>query len=150
MKAYIRAALLGGLALSTAACATITRGTNEAWEVQTNPSGARVETSHGYFCEATPCSIRMPRESEFTATVSKPGYETVTVTVTHQTADGGAAGMAGNVLVGGVIGAVVDANSGATQELTPNPVVLTLTPAAGGGHGGASGGLRRFLSDLFD
>jgi len=34
--------------------------------------------------------------------------------------------MAGNVLVGGIIGGVIDANSGATQELVPNPLRVTL------------------------
>ena len=36
--------------------------------------------------------------------------------------------MAGNVLVGGIIGVGVDAASGAALDLTPNPVVVTLQP----------------------
>jgi hypothetical protein len=36
--------------------------------------------------------------------------------------------MAGNVLVGGLIGVAVDAGSGATQELVPNPLNVTLEP----------------------
>ena len=38
--------------------------------------------------------------------------------------------MAGNVIVGGLIGVAVDAMSGATKKLTPNPVKLTLEPVA--------------------
>jgi hypothetical protein len=34
--------------------------------------------------------------------------------------------MAGNVLVGGLIGVGVDAASGATKELKPNPLAVTL------------------------
>jgi hypothetical protein len=34
--------------------------------------------------------------------------------------------MAGNVLLGGVIGAGVDAATGATKQLKPNPVQVTL------------------------
>jgi hypothetical protein len=34
--------------------------------------------------------------------------------------------MAGNVLVGGLIGVAVDAGSGATLNLTPNPIDLKL------------------------
>jgi hypothetical protein len=38
--------------------------------------------------------------------------------------------MAGNVIFGGVIGAVVDGSSGAMNDLTPNPLVVILrTPA---------------------
>ena len=59
-------------------------------------------------------------------TTEKPGYKTSIHHVTHQTAGGGAAGMAGNVLLGGIIGAAVDANNGSTQELIPNPLVIDL------------------------
>ena len=38
----------------------------------------------------------------------------------------GSAGMAGNVILGGLIGAAVDANNGATQDLVPNPLRVTL------------------------
>ena len=34
--------------------------------------------------------------------------------------------MAGNVILGGGIGAILDANNGATQELVPNPLKVTL------------------------
>jgi len=150
MKSKLLIALAATLTLP--ACATITRGTSEAWEVQTTPAGARVETSNGHVCASTPCAIRMSREAEFTATITKDGFEPVTVTVTHQTAGAGAAGMAGNVILGGVIGAVVDANTGATQELTPNPVILTLSPlpsrAAGGGENLVDR-VRDFFVDLF-
>jgi hypothetical protein len=40
--------------------------------------------------------------------------------------------VAGNVLLGGVIGLGVDMYSGASQDLTPNPVTLKLEPAVAG------------------
>jgi hypothetical protein len=80
-------------------------------------------------CEPTPCVIpKVSREAEFTVTISKAGYKTITTNVSHATAGGGGAAMAGNVLVGGVIGALVDGNNGATQDLVPNPLVVTLEP----------------------
>ncbi len=63
----------------------------------------------------------MPRRSEFVATLTLPGYAPATVTVTNKVATGGGVAMAGNVLVGGLIGAGVDASSGAMLDLTPNP-----------------------------
>lgn len=114
-------------ALSLCACATLTRGTTEAFSVQTTPGGAKVTTSLGTMCEPTPCVIpKVSREANFQVTITKPGYKTITTNVTHQTAGGGAAAMAGNVLLGGIIGGAIDANSGATQELVPNPLVVTL------------------------
>lgn len=115
---------------SLAACATVTRGSEDAWVIQSEPSGAKVETTNGHQCQATPCAIKMKRKSEFTATLSKPGYKPATVQVAHRTALAGAAGVAGNVLVGGVIGLGVDLYSGASQDLTPNPVTIKLEPEA--------------------
>ena len=43
-------------------------------------------------------------------------------------AGAGAAGMAGNIVLGGLIGAAVDAGTGATKQLKPNPVKVTLVP----------------------
>jgi hypothetical protein len=121
-----RALLVTAIAASSAACATVTRGTTEAWTVETDPSGAAVKTTAGFACDATPCTFKMPRKSEFDVTITKAGYKTVNTHVTHQTAGAGAAGMAGNVIVGGLIGVGVDAISGATQELKPNPLVIKL------------------------
>jgi hypothetical protein len=36
--------------------------------------------------------------------------------------------MAGNIVLGGLIGAAVDAGSGAMKELKPNPIVVKLVP----------------------
>lgn len=117
--------------VALASCATVTRGTRTAFVVETVPSGAQVRLSSGQECSATPCTFaQISREAEFSVTVSKAGYETTTHAVTHRTAGAGGAGMAGNVILGGLIGAAIDANSGATQDLVPNPLVVHLTPAA--------------------
>ena len=42
----------------------------------------------------------------------------------------GAAGFAGNVLLGGLVGMGVDAATGAALDHKPNPVIVTLQPAA--------------------
>lgn len=119
------------LVAAVAACATVTRGTTEAFVIETTPSGASVTTSLGLSCSPTPCAIpKVKRESEFTVTIAKEGFETTTHNITHQMSGGGGAGMAGNVILGGGIGALVDANNGSTQELVPNPLRVTLQPLA--------------------
>jgi len=126
----VRALALVGAALCLPACATITRGSSQEFTVQSTPPGARVSTSNGFQCDATPCTFRMPRKDAFRATVSLDGYVTQEHEINSGISGGGAAGMAGNVIFGGVIGAVVDGNSGAMNDLTPNPLVVTLrTPA---------------------
>lgn len=126
----VRAFVLAGVALSLPACATITRGSSQEFTVQSQPPGATVRTSNGFECASTPCTFRMQRKSAFTATFELEGYATETRQVESKMAGAGAAGMAGNLLVGGIIGGVVDANSGAMNDLTPNPLLVTLqTPA---------------------
>ncbi len=108
-------------------CATITRGTKEVLVVESDPVGAEVTTSIGLVGK-TPATFKVSRKGGFTVTIVKEGYEPVTVQVGSQVAGGGAAGMAGNVILGGLIGAAVDAGSGAMKELKPNPIVVKLVP----------------------
>lgn len=124
------ALIIATLAVAVAGCATMTRGTTQAWTVTTSPSGAAVKTTNGFSCEATPCTFTMPRKSDFMVTISKPGFKTWEGKVTNQVSGGGGAAMAGNVLVGGLIGAGVDASSGAMLDITPNPLEVTLEPEA--------------------
>lgn len=115
-------------AATLAGCATITRGTTQAWTVQTEPSGARVSLSTGQEC-TTPCTLKLKRKHPFTVTIEKEGYIDVVTEVVSQVSGGGAAGMAGNVIIGGLIGIGVDAASGATKELKPNPLQVNLESA---------------------
>ncbi len=116
------------LALVLSACATATRGTNETVLVYASPEGAQIATSIGLTCNTSPCSLQVSRKQEFSVTVSKEGYKTQTVHVSTKVAPGGVAGMAGNVLIGGVIGVGVDSVSGATLDHSPNPVLIELVP----------------------
>jgi hypothetical protein len=121
-----RAALCLAALCSTAACATVTRGSNDTWTVNTEPAGAAVKTSNQYACDATPCTFKMPRKSEFEVTITKAGYKTWTGHVTHHVSGAGGTAMAGNVILGGIIGAGVDAYSGAMNDLVPNPLSVKL------------------------
>ena len=126
MKRSIIGPALCVAALNLGACAAVTRGDHTAWEINTTPPGASVKTTNDMECESTPCSLKMARRSEFDATVTKAGFKSVTFHVSHKIGTGGGVGMAGNVILGGVIGAGVDVATGAMYDLTPNPVNLTL------------------------
>jgi hypothetical protein len=112
-------------AVSLSGCATITRGVHEALVVESEPSGATVTLSTGD-TGTTPTSFRIRRRGALDVTIEKKGYEIVHVHVSTQIAGWGAAGMAGNVLVGGIIGVGVDAFSGGTLEHKPNPIKVNL------------------------
>jgi hypothetical protein len=119
------------LAGALCGCASITRGTTEQVQIQSNPSGAEAKTSMGHTC-VTPCTLQFSRKDEFTVTINKAGYHIAQVPVKTQVGGAGAAGFVGNVVVGGVVGMGVDAATGATLEHFPNPVIVDLIPVPKG------------------
>ena len=118
-------------ALTLAGCATVTRGTTNQVQIQSEPSGANVRTSLNQTC-TTPCTLQVSRKDEFTVVFEKPGYASQEVEVKTQIAGSGAAGFAGNILLGGVVGMAADAATGSTLEQVPNPVRVTLQAIGGG------------------
>ena len=129
----MRIGMIGGvLAVSVmlAGCATVTRGTRQTFKIESTPTAAKVELSNGETC-VTPCVLKLKRRPGFTATFTKDGYETKTVKVDSEIHGGGVAAGAGNVLVGGIIGGIVDGSNGSLNSLSPNPLQVTLQPANG-------------------
>lgn len=123
----MRIVLVIAVALTLGGCATVTRGTTSQVQFHSDPPGAAMRTSHGHNC-VTPCTLQMNRKDEFIATFSKPGFADQEVPVRTKVAGEGAAGFAGNVLIGGVVGMAADAATGATLEHYPNPVSVTFEP----------------------
>ena len=113
--------------LSAPGCATITRGTTDQLTVESEPSGAKVTLSNGQE-GFTPTSFSLPRKDPVTVTLHKDGYQEVIVKVHPEIGAGGMAGLAGNALIGGVVGAVIDPATGAIYDLKPNPVSVKLAP----------------------
>lgn len=139
----IRYLAIVAVAASVSGCASIVRGTSELVHFQSQPPGAAVTTNRQYSCAATPCTLQIDRSEQFDATFRLAGYAPQTISVRTQVSGGGAAGMAGNVLIGGVIGVGVDAVTGAALDHTPNPVIANLQPIGGGRAGRPARRLRR-------
>lgn len=124
--------ILGCVVLCAAlgGCASVTRGTTETISVASTPSGAEATISgleNPMTC-TTPCSFVAKRNADLSVTVDKPGYQSQTVVLTKDIPAAGAAGFAGNIVAGGLIGMGVDAATGAANDHKPNPVVVTLQP----------------------
>lgn len=122
MKKAILFSLVG---FSLMSCATLTRGTTDTLVIESDPANADVYLSNGLSCK-TPCALKLKRNESVNVEISKKGYETVKVNVVPQISGSGSAGMAGNVILGGIIGAAVDAGSGAMYDLKPNPIQVKL------------------------
>jgi len=123
---------LGIVALSImlGGCASVTRGTTENISISSTPSGVEAVVSGlevPTTC-TTPCAIVAKRSADITITFEKEGYQPQTVQLTKEVSGTGAAGFAGNLLAGGVIGMGVDAATGAATDHKPNPVIVTMQP----------------------
>jgi hypothetical protein len=121
------AAAAGLLAGCLGGCASITRGTTDQIQILSEPPGANVQTSLGHAC-LTPCILTIPRKDTFNVSFSKPGFHPVQFEVVKRVPPEGAAGFAGNILIGGVVGMVADAATGAAFDHCPKPVSVRLTP----------------------
>ena len=127
MKNIIKSCGLAAAVVALSACATVTRGTSQKYEIMTTPTAANVKLSTGQTC-VSPCNLKLKRKNGFVVTASKEGYQNATATVEAKVRGGGAAGAAGNILLGGVIGIAVDATNGSMNDLTPNPLHMELRP----------------------
>lgn len=114
--------LLAAASLALPGCATVMHGANQTYLIDTDPVGATVKMSNGATC-VTPCKLELPRRYDFRADISLTGYRPLYVLVHSKT--GGAT--FGNLLAGGIIGAVVDSSNGANKQLSPNPLHVRLT-----------------------
>ena len=145
MKIKLITAIVASISLS--ACATVTKGSNDTVKMTSVPSEASVvfedtaQKLQPARCQ-TPCEIEMNRKRSYLATVSKAGYEDYVVVMEPKLSASGGTAMAGNLLLGGIIGAGVDATTGASKDLTPNNLEVTLAPKGGTSYATDKKGVR--------
>jgi hypothetical protein len=128
----IRLLLAAALAVPCFGCASVTRGTTENISISSTPSGATADVLGLDIPTAcvTPCVVVAKRSADITVTINKEGYEPQIIPLTKEVPGTGAAGFAGNILLGGLVGMGVDAATGAALDHKPNPVIVTLQPVA--------------------
>ena len=114
--------------LVTSGCATVTSGTSQPFTVETDPKGAtcrlfRDDKTVGYV-NPTPGTLTVDKSmSALGVECKKEGYKPtyMGVEAKHNPAS------FGNILLGGVVGIVIDAASGAAAYYEPS-VFITLDP----------------------
>lgn len=113
--------------VSLGGCATVLNGTNIDSATETDPSGADIVFLNGLKCTSL-CELELRRGSDKRVDITKPGYEPVYVLLQSRLAGS----TFGNILAGGVIGGVVDGGNGASNTLSPRPLIVRLSPAGSG------------------
>jgi hypothetical protein len=129
----MRIALVGlvmGFVLLLPGCATITKGSQQTITVATDPAGATCDLARDgkplAVVNPTPGSIPIEKASGTIAlSCRKAGYKVAAGSLASEFQ----AWTFGNIILGGVIGIVVDAASGAMHEY-PSMVTITLEPDA--------------------
>ena len=119
MRAALMVAVLAGAAGLTG-CASIVSGTSQVVSVETlHPSGnvaganCKLENDKGVYYVTTPGTVTVHRAyGDMNVKCEKPGYDAGLATFKSSTKGM----MAGNILFGGVIGAGVDASTGAAYD----------------------------------
>jgi hypothetical protein len=102
----IRVLLAAAIAAPCVGCASVTRGTTENISISSTPAGATAEITGLEIPTTcvTPCVVQAKRNADITVTVNKEGYEPQIIPLTKEIPGTGAAGFAGNVLLGGLVG----------------------------------------------
>ena len=120
-KKIVAILLAGCLSLSSVSCATIVSGRMQQVPVITNPSGAIVTV--GSMKQLSPATFDLDRRmGVYVVKVEKEGYESVEVTLKK----GMNGWVFGNILLGGIIGIIVDIASGSASKFTPDEVEVNL------------------------
>lgn len=105
-------------------CATVVNGRTEPLGLSSNPSGAEVTVDHGAMKVLTPTTVTLKRDEDHTFVFRKAGYKTASATVTSTTSGW----VWGNVLLGGIVGGVVDFADGAAYKFSNDNLSVNLTP----------------------
>jgi len=121
MTKIFRSFLAIVILLNQTGCATVASGKHQDVMIRSNPTGANVLID-GMMSGTTPMLANLVRKKRHTIKVSKPGYETVTRATTR----GFNWWYLGNLILGGIIGLIVDPITGAIYEVKPDAVYVDL------------------------
>ncbi len=115
------------VALCGVGCATVVSGGGGAQKVTvvSDPPGAGVSVD-GRFVGASPVNVPLDRRASHTVEITAAGYETAKLEVTSKFNPW----VIGNVVVGGLLGVVVDVVTDATYRLSPDELTVQLRPTA--------------------
>ena len=106
-------------------CAYVLHGTRQRVRMESNPPGCRVVVD-GYDAGVTPCEIELERQSAHVVAFKHAGYEDKTATVNQEFA---AVTFFDVCLPPPLLWALLDVLTGASYDLYPTELYVTLDPA---------------------
>lgn len=112
------------LTLLMPSCATIVSGSKQNIKISSNPSSATIfidEVEVG----KTPFQMKLTRISEHSVMIKLDGYQTYQTKLTKEFN----AWYLGNILIGGIIGLIIDPITGAIYNLSPSEINAQMSNA---------------------
>lgn len=143
-KDTARGVLAVAMASLVASCATMISGSTQNIEVTSAPPGARVTVQPGAIQGLTPVKLTLRRkDAPYRVTIEMDGYQPYEASITTETNGW----TFGNILIGGLVGLIVDSSTGAQYRLTPERVHGQLAAAGISLEGGRGNVLALFTPD---
>ena len=129
LAAVCRLMAIVGLGLASSACATIISGTTQDLYVDSEPKGASCTVDRQGavvgMINPTPGKVNVPRHKDnIVVSCALDGYEQSNEVL----ASSFSGATFGNLLLGGIVGVVIDASSGANNKY-PERIVVVMTPS---------------------
>jgi hypothetical protein len=112
---------LAALTLLSTSCATVVSGTSQDISINTEPVGADIKVN-GMHYGKTPSIVNIKRKGSHSISLSKEGYHTIGRPLSKSLNWW----VTGNILIGGLIGLVVDFASGGAYKLYPENIHINL------------------------
>lgn len=122
MRTSLLALIAAVVLLASSGCATIVSGRNQDVQITSNPPGAQVKSDTG-LSVTTPGEMSLVRNKPHSL-VAEYGDADAQQMELRSDLNGW---VFGNILIGGIIGAVIDFASGASGKLTPDAVHFDFT-----------------------
>ncbi len=114
------------LCLTISSCATIISGSTQKIKVTSVPDAVTVTAEPGAYRVQTPAELTLPRLNwPYTVKFEKDGYEPVEFKLERGTNGW----VWGNILIGGLIGIIVDYNNGSAHKLSPDKLHANMVAA---------------------
>jgi len=125
----IRKALVVGTSFVLSGCGALMHGSGQTIDVESSPSGAKVETLPNMGTFVTPTKMNLVRKHSYVLTVSSPGYTPGTFNIRNRF---GIGTVIADVLLGGLVGVIVDGVTGSWYGLSPATANVVLTKIGAG------------------
>ena len=126
MKRLLSVYLSLNVLLLQTGCASIVSGRHQDISVRSNPPGASVEID-GLAVGKTPLTTEAKRKKRHQVKISKEGY----LEETRMTKKGYNWWFTGNIILGGIVGIIIDFATGAVYSVSPDELNVSLVQKEG-------------------